>query len=93
MSTKINKADIHEGADKMKAGIDEVADKLADEAEMLASKAEMFDERLRDIGRRFLESTKGLTEEAAKQARLHPLAVFGVAFAAGIVLARALRRG
>lgn len=47
---------------------------------------------LRDMGARLADSTKGLREELAKQAQRYPLATFGVAFAAGILVARALRR-
>jgi len=39
-----------------------------------------------------LDQTKDLRAELAKQAREHPLATFGLAFAAGVLLARALRR-
>jgi len=47
---------------------------------------------LREAANELLEQTKGLRAELAKQAREHPLAAFGVAFAAGVLLARALRR-
>jgi len=47
---------------------------------------------LRDLGARMLESSRTLSDEAARQARLRPLAVFGAAFLAGVIVARVLRR-
>ncbi|MGA9333901.1 MAG: hypothetical protein WBV39_06455 [Rudaea sp.] len=49
-------------------------------------------DELRDMGARIADSTKGLREQLAKQTQRNPLASVGVAFAAGILLARALRR-
>ena len=50
------------------------------------------EDELREIGARFADSTKSLREQLAKQAQSNPLTTVGVAFAAGILLARALRR-
>ena len=47
---------------------------------------------LRAAGTRLLDETKSLRAELAKQAEKHPLAVFGLAFAAGLLVARTLRR-
>lgn len=47
---------------------------------------------LRAAGTRLLDETRGLRTELAKQAQQHPLAAFGLAFAAGVLVARALRR-
>ena len=47
---------------------------------------------LRAAGTRLLDETRGLRAELTRQAQQHPLATFGVAFAAGLLVARALRR-
>lgn len=47
---------------------------------------------LRAAGTRLLDETRGLRAELTKQAQQHPLAAFGLAFAAGVLVARALRR-
>ena len=57
-----------------------------------ACSADQLHEDLHKAGARFLENTKGLRAEVVKQMQQHPVATFGVAFAAGLVLARALRR-
>jgi len=61
--------------------IDEVSERL-----------EALERQLRDAGDRLLESAKSLTDAASKQMQLHPMAAFGVAFLAGITVARLLRR-
>lgn len=68
------------------------AGKKIDETGANAGQCHAFENELRDMSQRLLDNTKGLREEVGKQARLHPLATFGIAFAAGIMVARALRR-
>jgi len=92
MNTSQIKAKIHNSADEIESGVAAVAASLSNGAEALNDKRDELQDNLREIGRNLLESTKALTDEAAKQARLRPLAVFGIAFVAGIVAARALRR-
>lgn len=92
MNTKETKAQIRKGADKIESGVEAAADSLAEGAEALGEHSDELQDKLRDIGRHILNTTKELSDEAAKQARLRPLAVFGVAFVAGVIVARALRR-
>jgi len=47
---------------------------------------------LRAASTRLLDETRGLRAELTKHAQQHPLATFGIAFAAGLLVARALRR-
>jgi hypothetical protein len=68
------------------------APKAAEHADPRSGECQRLEQDLRDAGTRLLDSTKGLREELARQAQLHPLATFGAAFAAGVLLARALRR-
>lgn len=47
---------------------------------------------LRELGRSLLDAARTVADEAARQARLRPVATLGVAALVGIMLARALRR-
>lgn len=58
----------------------------------LRANGEQLEDELRDAGERFADGAKKLGEAAVEQVREHPLAAFGVAFAAGVVVARWLRR-
>jgi ElaB/YqjD/DUF883 family membrane-anchored ribosome-binding protein len=68
-------------ADTIDENIDDVADRFAD-----------IEAQLRQAGDRLIESAKVLSAEASKQTRLHPLAAVGIAFAAGVVVSKLLRR-
>ena len=92
MSTKEVKAQLHKGVDRIESGMEAAAAGLGNGVDALAEQRDEFLETLRDLGRRMLDSSKALSDEAARQARLRPLAVFGVAFLAGVVAARVLRR-
>ena len=92
MNTKEIKAQIHKNADRIESAVEAAAVGLGNGADAIDKQRDDLQETLRDLGRRMLESTKALTDEAARQARLRPLAVFGVAFVAGIIAARVLRR-
>jgi ElaB/YqjD/DUF883 family membrane-anchored ribosome-binding protein len=60
-------------------------------AKLRANGARLEDD-LRDAGARFADGAKKFSEAAAEQVRENPLAAFGIAFAAGIVVSRWLRR-
>jgi hypothetical protein len=91
MNTKEVKAKIHENADRIERGVEAAAAGLANGAETMSEQRDEVLDQLRDIGRRLSDSAKMLTDEAAKQARLRPLAVFGAAFAVGAIVALAFR--
>ena len=57
------------------------------ESELRAAGARLLDET-----KNLMDETRSLRAELAKQAQQHPLATFGIAFAAGLLVARALRR-
>lgn len=92
MNTKEVKAQIRKGAAHIENSVAAAAAILGNGADAVGEQHDELQDKLRDIGRRVLDSTKALTDEASKQARLRPLAVFGVAFVAGVIVARALRR-
>lgn len=63
-----------------------------EELDEVGERLEAIEEQLRIAGDRLLESAKALSSAASKQMQLHPMAAFGVAFLAGITVARLLRR-
>ena len=68
-------------ADKVDESIDDYADRFAD-----------LEQQLRQAGDRLVENAKVLSAEASRHTRSHPLAAIGIAFAAGIVVSKLLRR-
>lgn len=58
----------------------------------LHDNGERLEHDLLDAGRRFNEGAKKVGAAASVQIREHPLAAFGIAFAAGVVLSRLMRR-
>lgn len=76
----------------VEGAVDTAAADVAGEVEALAGQRDVLKERLRDIGRKLRDRSRIAAEEASEQARLHPLAAIGVAFVAGLLVARALRR-
>ena len=79
--------------------VDAAADKLDAAAEKIDAVADDLNERISDIqerlkadGERLLASAREFGDVISKQTRLHPLAACGVAFVAGIAVARLLRR-
>lgn len=92
MSTSQVKAQIHKTAERIEDGVEAAAAGIANGADALDAQRDELLETLRDLGRRMLESSKALSDEAARQARLRPLAAFGAAFIAGVIVARVLRR-
>jgi len=92
MNTREIKAKISNSAEQIESSVAALTASLGNGAEAPGNDRDELQENLREIGRKLLDSAQMLTDEATKQARLRPLAVFGVAFIAGIVVARTLRR-
>ena len=90
MSTRQTKASVH--ADHAESGVQAAVASLANGAEKLGELSDALKDKVRGFGHHIADGTRDLADRANKQAHLHPLAVFGIAFAAGVVLARALRR-
>jgi ElaB/YqjD/DUF883 family membrane-anchored ribosome-binding protein len=66
--------------------------RLEDDIEAFRKRLDTFEEQLRVTGDRLLENAKELTVAASRQMQLHPLTAFGVAFLAGVTVAKLLRR-
>lgn len=82
-------ADIEETAG---AGINGSSGEAAEDIEEISERLADLEDQLRVAGERLRESAKVLSGVASRQMQLHPLAAFGVAFFAGIAVARILRR-
>ena len=65
---------------------------VEEDLEEASERLEAVEEQLREAGDRLLESAQALKEIASRQMQMHPMAAFGVAFLAGITVARLLRR-
>jgi ElaB/YqjD/DUF883 family membrane-anchored ribosome-binding protein len=59
--------------------------------EKLRANGAQLEADLRDAGTRFSEGAKKFGDALAEQVREHPMAAFGIAFAAGVVFSRWLR--
>ena len=92
MSTKETKAKVRKIAGRVERGVQVAAAGKTNGAGALGRQRDALQDRLRNIGRKLQDSAEALTDEASRLARLRPLAVFGIAFVAGVIVARALRR-
>lgn len=72
--------------------IDTLVEKVADSARALGEQCEALRQEFVEAGAPLRGRAKNLADTVAAQARAHPLATFGAAFAAGAILARLLRR-
>ena len=82
----------HETVDAAADKLDAAAEKIDAAAEDLNERISEIQERLKADGERLLASARELGDVISKQTRLHPLTACGVAFVAGIAVARLLRR-
>lgn len=81
-----------ETAHAAKESIEDLRGELHRLKEKLRANGSRLEEELHDAGDRFVSGAQKLGSTAAGQIREHPIAAFGVAFAAGFVLSRLLRR-
>jgi ElaB/YqjD/DUF883 family membrane-anchored ribosome-binding protein len=79
--------------------VDAAADKLDAAAEKIDAAADNLNERIGEIqerlkadGERLLATAREFGDVISKQTRQHPLTACGIAFVAGIAVARLLRR-
>ena len=90
------KQHLNEGRERIAENVDAIGDTAEGElhslGEKLRANGAQLEDDLRDAGTRFANGAKKFSEAATEQIRDNPLAAFGVAFAAGIVVSRLLRR-
>jgi ABC-type transporter Mla subunit MlaD len=85
-------AKAHASVDRAADKIDAAADKMDAAADDLNDRIGEISERLKADGERLLASACELGDVLAKQTRQHPLTACGIAFVAGIAVARLIRR-
>lgn len=76
---------VDESIDAGKGELHKLREKLRDNSARL-------EDDLRDAGARLGEGARTLGTALGDQVREHPLAAFGIAFAAGVIVSRAMRR-
>ena len=86
------KTKVANATDKLRNGVDTTEEKIDESVDALGARLASLEAQLRDSGERLLASAKEMSGLASTQMRTHPLAAFGVAFVAGIAVARLLRR-
>ena len=79
-------------AGKVRNGVDMAQDKIEDSVDSLSARLGSLEQLWKEYGDLMIKNAKELGTAAEKQVRANPLAAFGIAFGAGIVLARLLRR-
>jgi ElaB/YqjD/DUF883 family membrane-anchored ribosome-binding protein len=80
-----------EAVDAAKEDVEHLRGELHRLREKLRANGARLEDELRDAGARLAGGAKQFGAAAAEQIREHPLAAFGIAFAAGIVISRLLR--
>lgn len=73
-------------------GVDAVADDVDAAVDSLGARLAALEAQWREHGAELLASAREIGGVAGKQVRAHPVAAFGVAFVAGMVVAKLLRR-
>ena len=92
MKERTVKASLDEVAEHLHNGVDAAQAKVDDSIDDYAARFAALEKQLRQTGDRLLENARVLSTEASKRTRTHPLAALGIAFAAGAVAAKLLRR-
>ncbi len=78
-------------ADLAKDSVSAARDHARRFGETLRTSGARLEDDLKDASQRFSAGAKQFGTAAGDQIRQHPLAAFGIAFAAGVLLTRALR--
>jgi len=92
MKDSATKSTVEDIATRARLRVDAAADTVDENIEDVAGRFADIEAQLRDAGDRLLESARVLSAETSKHTRQHPLAAIGIAFAAGIVVSKLLRR-
>jgi ElaB/YqjD/DUF883 family membrane-anchored ribosome-binding protein len=95
VSVREVKQPLEEAGDDLAGAANESIESMKSELHRLRSKLRangaQLEDDLRDAGARFADGAKQFSDAAVEQVREHPLAAFGIAFAAGVVVSRWLR--
>ena len=92
MKTDTIKATTADVANKVRNGVDAAQDKVDATTDSLNSRLSSLEALWHEYGDAVMKNAKELGSAAEKQVRANPLAAFGIAFGAGLIVARLLRR-
>ncbi|MEO5623717.1 MAG: hypothetical protein ABJB02_07655 [Dokdonella sp.] len=82
----------NEVAGAARASVDDANGELHRLGAKLRSNGAQLEEELHDAGARLAQGARTFGDAAIEQVREHPMAAFGIAFVAGLVVSRMLRR-
>lgn len=82
-----------EAASRIHDSVDAAEERVDDAVDSLSARLASLEAKWREHGEELLESAREIGDVAGKQVRAHPVAAFGVAFVAGMVVAKLMRRG
>ena len=95
MATRSERAGNGERAEPIGTGVEGAATEAEERVEAAAAGLnadfEELEARLRDAADRLTDSAKAIGSIASRQVQAHPLAAFGIAFLAGITVAKLMR--
>ncbi|MEP6939699.1 MAG: hypothetical protein ABI846_08040 [Rudaea sp.] len=92
MKDQARNSTVEDLAARARNHVDATADKVDDTIDDYADRFADLEQQLRQAGDRLVENAKVLSAEASRHTRSHPLAAIGIAFAAGLVVSKLLRR-
>lgn len=81
-----------EAAAQVDAGVDAAEDSVDEAIDSIGARLAALEAKWREHGEELLDGVREIGSAAGKQVRAHPVAAFGVAFVAGMVAAKLLRR-
>jgi len=83
-------------ASSIRHGVENAADMaergIHDASSALGTNIEELEERLREVSDRLADAAKTMRSIASQQVHEHPVAAFGIAFLAGVAVAKLLQR-
>jgi ElaB/YqjD/DUF883 family membrane-anchored ribosome-binding protein len=86
------KAAVAETADEIHEDIDQAEEEINDSVDSISDRFAQIEERLHTETDRLIDSMTQISDAAKRYAHARPIAATGIAFIAGIVVARLLRR-
>lgn len=86
------KSTVGYATDKIHHGVNTTEETIDESVNAVGARLASIETFLRDSSERLLSNAKEMSGFAEKQLRIHPLAALGVAVAAGIAVARLMRR-
>lgn len=92
MRTEKSNKSTEKVARKLHNGIDAADERIDEAVDAFSVRLAKLEDRLREQGDKLLSNARDARDSASEQVRAHPLAAFGVAFVAGITIARLFRR-